>query len=996
MTRTRTLATTTTSLLAAGGLALLALVVPAGAATAASVPFDLYAVTGSSVFPTGGQTVNVWGYSQTNAAVTAPGGPTLTVTQGDSVTITLHNQLSEATSLLIQGQPMVPDRTGAAPAGSTTYTFTADRPGTYLYEAGLVPNAEHQVAMGLYGAFVVRPATANQAYEDASTAYDDEVVMVLSEIDPALNNAANPAAFDMRKYAPRYFLVNGKAYPNTPEIPIGAGRTVLLRYLNAGNQYHSMAVLGAHQTVIALDGSPLTYSSRYVAETFGPGQTADALVSPPTTATSARVPLYDGSLLQHNSNRAGAGGMVAFLAVAGTGAGADGTGPVASNVSSAAGALTATLDETATGGALIQSAEYYLDTMAGPATAMSPVDGAFDSTSESVTAAVAVPSGNHILYVRGQDALGNWGDVSSTHVSGGDGSGPATTFPALSPSPTNGSVPVALHATGDDSATGGSAITGAEYFIDTVGAEGTGSPMTVNTAAPVASLDATIPAATVLALSEGAHTVAIRAKDSTGTWGAVTTIGLAVDTTAPTAGGLSVLPSPNNGTLAYNAGTSAVRLFASSLTDSASAGVSSTVAGAEAFLDTVGANGTGIVLSASDGTFNSGTEAGYTDIPLSTVVLLAEGGHTVLVHAKDAAGNWGPTTSTSLVIDKTKPVLSAVGVSPNPTQGARTVTLNATAGDTASAISRVEWFTGTDPGQGNATAMTLTSTGPTSATATATVNVESLPEGTTTLNLRARDAAGNWTTTSTTTVTITAPLWFSTVGTTNPPGVGGTADDADIYTWSGTAFSRVIDVTTAPYALSATANIDGFDRIDATHFYASFSNTTLNLPGLANVADEDVVYYDNGVWSLYFDGSAHGLSTTNNNLDLDAISIIGAVNGTGGTLYFSTLGTTNPPGVTGTADDADIYSWNGTSYARVWDATANGIPTTANVDGYVRIDATHFYLSFSNATTTVPGLGTVQDEDVIHYATGVWSTYFDGTTHGLTTDNLDIDAFDIP
>ena len=34
------------------------------------------------------------------------------------------------------------------------------------------------------------------------------------------------------------------------------------------------------------------------------------------------------------------------------------------------------------------------------------------------------------------------------------------------------------------------------------------------------------------------------------------------------------------------------------------------------------------------------------------------------------------------------------------------------------------------------------------------------------------------------------------------------------------------------------------------------------------------------------------------------------------------------------------------------------------MDGFDRVDATHFYLSFS-ADTTVPGLGAVQDEDVV-------------------------------
>jgi hypothetical protein len=169
----------------------------------------------------------------------------------------------------------------------------------------------------------------------------------------------------------------------------------------------------------------------------------------------------------------------------------------------------------------------------------------------------------------------------------------------------------------------------------------------------------------------------------------------------------------------------------------------------------------------------------------------------------------------------------------------------------------------------------------------------------------------------------------------------------------------------------------------------SFSSDT-TVPGLGTVQDEDVVYYNAGTWSVYFDGTAHGLGG-NNSLDLDAINI------DGGTLYFSTTGTTNPPGVGGTADDADIYSWNGTSYARVWDATANGLTTGPNVDGFVRVDANHFYLSFSNSDTALSGIpGNVQDEDVVYYNNGVWSVYFDGTSLGLTDTALDVDAFDIP
>jgi hypothetical protein len=240
----------------------------------------------------------------------------------------------------------------------------------------------------------------------------------------------------------------------------------------------------------------------------------------------------------------------------------------------------------------------------------------------------------------------------------------------------------------------------------------------------------------------------------------------------------------------------------------------------------------------------------------------------------------------------------------------------------------------------------------------------------------------------------TQPLTFSIAGNGVIPGVAGPWSGADVFSTTGLTYSRFFTASTGGVGASANANIDGFDRVDATHFFVSFSTTTV-LAGLGVVEDEDVVYNNNGVWQMYFDGSLHGLGG-NGNLDLDAISVVGSVAGAGGTLYFSTAGNSNPPGVAGTADDADIYSWNGTSYARVWDATANGLAGSADVDGYVRVDATHFYLTFSGVTTTVPGPLTVEDEDVVYDNAGTWSVYFDGTAQGLVAAEQDVDAIDVP
>lgn len=109
--------------------------------------------------------------------------------------------------------------------------------------------------------------------------------------------------------------------------------------------------------------------------------------------------------------------------------------------------------------------------------------------------------------------------LTVTEPSVGDLAGPTISSQTLTPSPTNGAADANLHAIGDDSEAGGSNIAAAEYFTDSLGTDGAGTAMTVAAAAPTAGLDATIPAATVIALADGSHTVYLHARDSAGNWG---------------------------------------------------------------------------------------------------------------------------------------------------------------------------------------------------------------------------------------------------------------------------------------------------------------------------------------------------------------------------------------------------------------------------------------------------------------------------------------------
>jgi len=964
---------------------------------------EFWAVAGTVDLP-GWAGMPIWGFTDTDpglGGVAQIPGPSIIANQGEFIEVILHNALGQTTSMVFPGQAMIPDLTGVADGGSTTYSFTASSPGTYLYEAGPLPGAQHQVAMGLYGALVVRPAL-NQAYS-LGTTFDDEALLVLSDIDPNLNTDPNPADFDMRDYAPRYFLINGEAYPDTNEIASADGNKVLLRYVNAGIVQHSMGTLGVDQEVLAIDGNLLNYSYRVASATIGSGQTSDRMVTMPNPAPAggAKYALYDTSLLLHNNGAAGFGGMLTFISI--TNGPPPATGPTASAVSLSPNPTDAsvdvTLSATISGSSNITGAEYFIGAQGadGTGTAMTAVVSPFDSPTEAVEATIAAAdlaalgTGDHTFYVHGSD--GTWGvfNFAVLHL---DTEGPATTGVTLVPNPSDGSVDVAISATGNDSATGNSDIAAAEFFIGTPGADGTGTPMTVNITEPIVSLGGAIDAATMASLAEGSHTVSVHSMDSFGQWGGFTEATLVVDQTGPTTSSVVADPNPNNGSQPYSPTVFAVRVDAT-LTDT-----SSNIQRAEGFINTIGADGSGFPLTPRDGLFNELVEDAYVYIPLSTISQLGVGTHQIYVHAQDVSGNWGTTDFVDFVIDTDTPTVSNVVVDPVTTDGTVSVALTATATDPTSDIDMAEWFTGTDPGAGNGAAMTVTWNSTTLVWDLAgTINASGWMPGNYTISVRARDAAGNWSATDSVSLEVTqgpptAPtmLYFSTAGNGSVPGVGTPNDDADIYLWDGTLFSRIFDGT-AEGGLPGNTGIDAL-AFDGGLYYVSFNrNGGTNVPGLGVIQDEDVVTYNptDFQWELFSAGIdiCDGLDASNGH-DIDAFDIVNGV------VYFSTEGDAPIAGLAGPFDDADIYSVDAAGCSRIFDASVEGLPGNANVDGLTAVDGDTFYMSFDQDGISVPGLGIVQDEDVVMFDAGVWSLHFDGTAQGLgNANNQDLDAVDV-
>ena len=226
------------------------------------------------------------------------------------------------------GAPSQPQFTGGAltslaqaaqPNGGTvTYSFTASKPGTFLYESGggqktsgtpsLYSSPQVQVRMGLFGALIVRPAGhPDWVYGRADSQFNPntEFLVLLSEIDPYLNAKVlkGTAAFNMNTYKPRYWLINGRQFPDSiadnfaswlPSQPYGSLATIhpkdasnpwpaVDRYLSVGTVDYPFHPHGNNGKVIGRDGTPLAagagedMSFDKFSVNIGPGQTWDVL-----------------------------------------------------------------------------------------------------------------------------------------------------------------------------------------------------------------------------------------------------------------------------------------------------------------------------------------------------------------------------------------------------------------------------------------------------------------------------------------------------------------------------------------------------------------------------------------------------------------------------------------------------------------------------------------------------------------------------------------------
>lgn len=191
-------------------------------------------------------------------------GPTIRVTVGDHVRITITNHFPKATAIHWHGLEVPSSEDGVPGIGmqpiqpGQTYTYdfsiTNDDLGTHWYHSHY--DDLEQDAGGLYGAFLVdpQPGTPQAAQTIKADVEYNEFIGMLGN----------------------YYVINGKSFPDTQPIKVKHGQTVHLRLFGADTAMtHPMHLHGGSFSLVAEDGFLLPQPQQLNTISVAPGSTYD-------------------------------------------------------------------------------------------------------------------------------------------------------------------------------------------------------------------------------------------------------------------------------------------------------------------------------------------------------------------------------------------------------------------------------------------------------------------------------------------------------------------------------------------------------------------------------------------------------------------------------------------------------------------------------------------------------------------------------------------------
>ena len=324
-----------------------------------------------------------WVMDQGMLSANAP-APTIVVDEDDEFFLTLTNvgmllrpDLFDPHTVHWHGFPQassvfdgVPDASLAINMGaSLTYYYQAKDAGTYMYHCHV--EATEHMQMGMLGNLYVRPrqnktgaggfpiaqlggnpdpsAPMGYAYNDGdgSTRYDVEVPIQIGSFDPDFHDASyNVQPLPFAGMRDRYFLLNGRGYPDTVVsgpllattepisglsrvsqpvsslIEAAPNQRILLRISNLSvTRFYTLGTNGVPMEVVGLDarllrdgdGNNLYYKTNSV--TLGGGQSADVILDTTGLTSGDTYFLYTTNLDSLANDAENFGGMMTEIQI---------------------------------------------------------------------------------------------------------------------------------------------------------------------------------------------------------------------------------------------------------------------------------------------------------------------------------------------------------------------------------------------------------------------------------------------------------------------------------------------------------------------------------------------------------------------------------------------------------------------------------------------------------------------------------------------------------
>ena len=239
---------------------------------AATISKTYYITDGTMTMPDG-IVVYFQSFSDAVGTLTIP-GTALTCQEGDTLSITVVNKLTQSHSFVIGGlkasDPALAT-TGSIASGATktlTYTVPAGKAGSYLFYDDVTT---YNRFLGLHGGLSIMPSGSSTQLYAGSPTFKKQLFWIFNDIDPALHSAVQTNKTVPTTYTPRYFTINGLTslppgaanyldatknalYDTRTKLKGYIGERTLVRMLNAGMCSHSMHVHANHMEWLTNNG----------------------------------------------------------------------------------------------------------------------------------------------------------------------------------------------------------------------------------------------------------------------------------------------------------------------------------------------------------------------------------------------------------------------------------------------------------------------------------------------------------------------------------------------------------------------------------------------------------------------------------------------------------------------------------------------------------------------------------------------------------------------